>query len=79
VTNWFNALDFDLSKAITAEGEVLRVEWINPTDRGSPSGSASCRVAAALYFERAAHRKLTGQQVRRRQRGERQSGRCTII
>ena len=25
-----NALYFDLSKAITLEGEVLRVEWINP-------------------------------------------------
>ena len=25
-----NALYFDLSKAITVEGEVLRVEWINP-------------------------------------------------
>jgi Family of unknown function (DUF6152) len=25
-----NALYFDMSKAITLEGEVLRVEWINP-------------------------------------------------
>src|SRR5262245_61343854 len=25
-----NALYFDLSKAITLEGEVVRVEWINP-------------------------------------------------
>jgi hypothetical protein len=25
-----NALYFDVSKAITLEGEVLRVEWINP-------------------------------------------------
>jgi hypothetical protein len=25
-----NSLHFDLSKAITLEGEVLRVEWINP-------------------------------------------------
>src|SRR5436190_2579526 len=25
-----NALYFDMSKAITVEGEILRVEWINP-------------------------------------------------
>ena len=25
-----NALYFDMSKAITLEGEVLRVEWMNP-------------------------------------------------
>ena len=25
-----NALYFEMSKAITLEGEVLRVEWINP-------------------------------------------------
>jgi uncharacterized protein DUF6152 len=40
-----NALYFDMSKAITLEGEVLRVEWINPhvllflqsrNDKGDP-------------------------------------------
>ena len=75
-----NPLYFDMSKAVTLEGEVLRVEWINPhvllfLESKNDKGQPETWIAQSAVPERRADGPADPTRRRQNIRAHRRSGR----